>query len=297
MDKISLISQIKQEYDLPADIIIGKLLQERAGRYVYRLTSSCTQKKYIAKLADPTKTKDSIDKDTFSFSFLKKFGFKNCPYLITTNEGVNYITINDRFLYILEYIEGNLPENTIENWSKIGSLVGKLHTIKNYPYKTYFTFETEKPQLLKNAEEFSFKNEYLELVETLPNFDLLPQSLIHTDIGFHNSIKREDGELILIDCDDCGVGTRIFDLGFPLICQLMTPEGIFREDQARSFYSAYGEENKITEQEKNVLFSVGLFFALIYLPYGNKEENWIKIRKSLELKTSIEKLLDSIELI
>jgi Ser/Thr protein kinase RdoA (MazF antagonist) len=284
-----ILLNIRKNYDI-CNAKIGDILQSREGRVVATLLSE--NKKYVVKVTDTFKSKDKIERDVCVFSFLKQNGFTNTPEIIKTQSNQSYIAIGNKFAYILEYIDGRNPKSTIKNWSALGELIAELHRLDNYPNKTSFTFENEKPKLIENADKYPFREKYLKLVNNLPNFDALPQSLIHTDIGLHNSIQNEDGFIILIDWDDCGVGTRVLDLGFPLISQFLNSDLVFEKEKAGAFYRAYVGKNSITLKEKKVLFDAGLFFSLLYLPYGNLKRNWEKIEYAIENRNLIERVFD-----
>ena len=135
---------------------------------------------------------------------------------------------------------------------------------------------------MNKAERLSFKQEYLEVVQSLPSFDELPEALIHTDIGPGNAIDKENGDLVLIDWDDVGVGTRVLDIAFPLIQQFISEDREFLEENASAFYATYFSELKLTESEMNNLFPAALFIALMYIIYGDTEKRWKRIQWAIE---------------
>ncbi len=270
----NLLPIIKENYDLP-DLAIGEILQQKGGRTVLTLVSN--GKKYVLKIGDVSKTKEKIEKDTFVFSFLKEKNFTAIPLLIETRKKERYTTVNGQFAYLLEYVEGKNLEGTKEDWAEIGRLTAELHSFTDYPLKTLFGFKNEKLRLAEIAQELSFKEEYLALVNTLPDFDTLPQTLIHTDIGTHNAIKSSNGSIVLIDWDDSGLGTRVLDLGFPLLSQFLNGDLIFEKDKAEAFYNAYFSQHNIPKEEKLLIFDAAIFFALLYMPYVDIDKCWKKI--------------------
>jgi Ser/Thr protein kinase RdoA (MazF antagonist) len=290
MEKI--ISEVNNSYDFPHGIQIDETLQLKGGREVYTLVSD--GRKYVLKIADKSKDEKGIERDTFIFSYLPQNGFENIPKLVPTRDQARYININGQFAYILEYVEGKRPPSNVATWTGLGCLAGKLHKVKDYPYKTPFMFGTEKAKLPAIAETLPFKDDYLKLVETLPNFDIFPQSLIHSDIGPHNSVQKPDGEIVFIDWDDASVGNRVLDIGFPLICQFVTEDLVYLEDEARAFYSAYAKENSITKQEKDAMFEASLFFALMYFPYGDIHKNWERTQLAISKRSEMEVMLNEI---
>lgn len=266
---------------------IDKILQESGERKVYKI--SAQEGEYIVKVADSAKTKKKIETDTFAFDFLKQNGFNYIPSLIKTRGNNNFHQIDNRYVYIMEYVHGSNMPSTTENWKRLGKITAKLHQLSNYPYKTEFTVESEMPEFSESAKKLPFAVQYLEVVATLPSFNDLPECLIHTDIGRNNAMLREnDNEIIIIDWDDVGVGVRILDLGFPLICHFVNLDLTFEKEKAQSFYSGYLSLQKLTDDEEKHLFHAGLFYALMYLVYGDIEKNWKKIQFVLKNKSLIE---------
>jgi len=267
------------------NVKIGRILQKSGERIVCEI--SANEGFFVFKIADPSKTEEKIKRDTFAFDFLKDKNFQNIPTLIKTKGGKSYKNLNGKFVYIMERIDGKAPERTPENWARLGDIAAELHNIPDYPYKTLFTVESEMPKFAETAEKLSFAKEYMELVESLPNFSGLSTSLIHTDIGPHNAVQRQDGIIVLTDWDDAGVGTTILDLGFPLICHFVTHELEFEKEKASAFYNVYFAKSNLPDKEKTLIFDAGLFFALMYIPYGDTEKHWQKIKFAVENKELI----------
>jgi len=271
------------------NVKIGKILQKSGERIVCEIFAN--EGLFVFKIADPSKTEEKIKLDTFVFDFLKAKSFQNIPILLKTKEGENYQNLDGKFVYVMERIDGKAPERTPENWARLGEIAAKLHDISDYPYKTLFTIESEMPKFAETAAKLSFTKEYMTLVESLPNFSGLSTSLIHTDIGPNNAVQRKDGVIVLTDWDDAGIGTTILDLGFPLICHFVTHELEFEKEKASAFYSAYFGKIKLSQSEKSLIFDAGLFFALMYIPYGETEKHWQRIKFAVKNKELISSVL------
>ena len=270
------------------NVKIGKTLQKSGERIVCEI--SANEGSFVFKVADPSKTEEKIRRDVFVFDFLKTKNFQNMPTLLKTKGGDGYQKINNQFVYVMKRIDGKSPERTPKNWAQLGEIMANLHGISDYPYETLFTVESEMPKFSETAAKFPFEDEYMKLVESLPNFSGLSTSLIHTDIGPHNAIQRPDGLIVLTDWDDAGVGTTILDLGFPLICHFVTHELDFEKEKASAFYNTYFSKRRLPDKERALIFDAGLFFALMYIPYGDTKKHWRRIKFAVENK----KLLSSV---
>lgn len=285
MDENIFSKEIFENFWPLSDVKIGKVLQKSGERMVCEI--SAKEGEFVFKIADPSKIEERIINDTFAFDFLKAKNFPHIPTLLKTKDNKNYHKLEGKFVYVMERVEGKPPERTIENWRQLGEIAAKLHDISEYPYKTLFTVQSEMSKFKETADKLSFGKEYMEIVDRLPSFEGLSQSLIHTDIGPHNAIQRPDNLIVLVDWDDAGVGTTILDLGFPLICHFVTEDLIFEKEKAKAFYNAYFTKRELTDTERKMIFDAGLFFALMYVPYGNTQKHWERIKYSLANKELI----------
>ncbi len=271
------------------NVKISKILQKSGERLVCEFSAS--EGFFVFKIADPSKTAEQIKRHTFAFDFLKGKSFENIPTLIKTKKEENYKNFGGKFVYVMERIDGKAPERTPKNWARLGEIAAKLHSVADYPYKTLFTVASEMPKFAKTAAKLPFGKEYMKLVKLLPSFSGLSTAFIHTDIGPHNAVQRPDGVIVLTDWDDAGVGTTILDLGFPLICHFVTHELEFEKENAAAFYKSYFAKSKLASKEKALIFDAGLFFALMYTPYGNTAKHWQRIKFAVKNKKLISAIL------
>jgi len=280
---------IEQNWPLTG-VLFDRVLQENSDRLVALINSD--QGKFVYKVASPWKTAEALKKDTSIFPFLEGGTFNFAPKLLKTKIGESFAKIDSRFVYLLKYQEGENPKLTVETYTKLGEILAQLHSIADYPYHTDFD-----PQYIiennfkENAAKLSFGEEYLKIAETLPNFSKFPQSLIHTEIGPRNTVEKADGSLVLIDWDDVGIGPTVLDLGYPLISQFTTEDFELKPDLAKAFYISYFKKRQITVEEKNALFDASLFFALMYLIYGDTNKRWERLDWSLKNRKPIESMV------
>lgn len=264
-----------------------ELLKKSGERTVYKV--SADEGTFIFKIADPAKSEATVLKDTQILRFFEEVDYP-APRLLLSREHTNYVLHDGKCIYALSYLEGSEPASNKENYAKLGEVTAKLHSLKGYTIPTDFTAEVEIPTMLARAEKFGMEARYAELVKALPDFSRLPTCLIHTDIGSHNSIQLPSGKIVLVDWDDAGIGTRILDLGFPLICDFVTKDLRFDKERAEAFYKAYCSIVELTDEEKEHLFDAGLFYALSYTIFddsGIVEGQWQKVLWAIEHKGEI----------
>lgn len=280
-----ITKEILEEFWSLRDVKIEKILQQKAGRLVCKISSK--EGSFVFKSHSMNKTEGAVKTETDIFNFLNEKEFTNIPKLLKTKSSKNYQEFKGKLIYIMEYVEGKTPTDTKETWGKFGEIAAKLHKTSGYFQESDFNIKLEIEELKKIAVQFPFQDEYEKILINLPDFEASTKSLIHTDIGPHNAVQKDNGLIILVDWDNSGLGTTILDLGFPLICSFVTKDLIFEKEKAQAFYSAYFSKNNLTEEEKGLIFDAGILFALIYLPYGDVDKNWEKIKYSISNKKLI----------
>lgn len=280
-----ITKEILEEFWSLRDVKIEKILQQKAGRLVCKISSK--EGSFVFKSHSMNKTEGAVKTETDIFNFLNEKEFTNIPKLLKTKSSKNYQEFKGKLIYIMEYVEGKTPTDTKETWGKFGEIAAKLHKTSGYFQESDFNIKLEIEELKKIAVQFPFQDEYEKILINLPDFEASTKSLIHTDIGPHNAVQKDNGLIILVDWDNSGLGTTILDLGFPLICSFVTKDLNIEKEKAQAFYSAYFSKNNLTEEEKGLIFDAGILFALIYLPYGDVDKNWEKIKYSISNKKLI----------
>lgn len=178
------------------------------------------------------------------------------PRIYPARTGEYYVCNQGYRFYLMEYIEGRPMEETPEDAYRIGQAARKLHDLKGYSVKSPET--QSKKRFYEWFRDRSFVKEFDAILDELPDFEKLDQCLIHSDLGPHNMMLRQDGKVIFIDLDDAGIGSRYLDLGWPFIMQFVDfdhdPEMKYRFDLAESFLKGYYGEEGISREEYDLLF-------------------------------------------
>jgi thiamine kinase-like enzyme len=108
-----------------------------------------------------------------------------------------------------------------------------------------------------------------------------------------NTIQNEGGDFIVIDWDESGIGVSVLDIGQPLINQFISEDLEFFEDKLKAFYQTYFRERKITDEEMNYIFDAGIFWACMYIIYGDTPKRWKRIKWAIENRKKLENLIKS----
>lgn len=270
-----------------SNVVVGEPLQWREnGRTLVRFDAA--EGRFLYRVADPSKAR-SLDRELQAFGFLPRRGFASIPRLVPARSGALFEEMAGRRVYALEFVEGDHPAATPETYAVLGRLTADLHGIEGYPHRSEFDVDLiAEHDLSHRAEGLPFAAEFMDIARSLPRFGHLPSALIHTDIGPQNAIQRPNGDIVLIDWDDVGLGPAVLDIGFPLIQQFIAGEDFFLEDNAAAFYGAYFSRRGMTREEKRLIFDAAAFISLDYLVYGDPARGFRRIKWAIANRSRIE---------
>lgn len=220
------------------------------------------------------------------------------PRIYPARTGEYYVCNQGYRFYLMEYIEGRPMEETPEDAYRIGQAARKLHELKGYSVKSPET--QSKKRFYEWFRDRSFVKEFDAILDELPDFEKLDQCLIHSDLGPHNMMLREDGKAIFIDLDDAGIGSRYLDLGWPFIMQFVDfdhdPEMKYRFDLAESFLKGYYGEEGISREEYDLLFygaeQMHISYMQSYGPYA-VDSLWEILNYGMEQKETLWERINS----
>lgn len=194
------------------------------------------------------------------------------PAILYTGGGHGYIAQGNHWFYLMEYIEGRNLEETEEDERALGQLAAVLHDIRDYTYPS--SLNPDKSRFYSWFSDKAFKAEFDRIVDGLPDFSCREQCFIHSDLGPHNAMRRESGEVVLIDLDDAGIGSRYLDLGWAFIMQFVdfnhqTGEMRYRFDLALAFLQGYYGESPLTREEYEWIWQGAVYMHISYMQmYG-----------------------------
>ena len=275
---------------------IDDRFHEDSGRLIYKVTSSSGE--YLLKGFRSGMPEAVIQGNVQAHLFLgNKHGM--APLLYPTKAGEYYVTELGHWFYLMEFIDGRQMEETPEDEYKLGQATRKLHSLQGYHLKSPMT--QGKERYYTWFRNHAFVKEFDEILDALPDFEKLDQCFVHTDIGPHNAMLRTNGDVVFIDLDDSGIGSRYLDLGWPFIMQFVdfnheTEEMTYRFDLAKSFLRGYYGENGISREEYDLIFQGAIQMHISYMqaygPYA-VDSLWKILRFGMEQKEELWKMISA----
>lgn len=221
------------------------------------------------------------------------------PKLIYLSDGNAYMKENQYYFYVTEFISGRQLHETVEDEFLLGQAAAKLHELIDFNNCCSFDCEEKKKVFHEWFPERSFKAEYDAILDSLPNFKVYKQCFIHTDIGPHNALLNNAGEVIFVDPDDAGMGSKYIDLGWPFIMQFVdfnkeTHETHYRFDLAKAFLEGYYGEKTITADEIDMIWNGAIYMHIAYMQcFGPDavESLWKILKFGIEQKEKLFRML------
>lgn len=264
----TMIETVLKNWELD-DPEINEQFNEESTRLIFRIKTH--SQNYLLKGLPCSILETTVKSNVQAHLFL---GNENgmAPKIYPTKTGELYISNQGYWFYLMEFIEGRKMEETSEDEYKIGQAAKKLHGLQGYDTKS--PDPQKKDRFYTWFRKHSFVKEFDAILDALPDFEMLDQCFVHTDIGPHNTMLRQNGEVIFIDLDDSGIGSRYLDFGWPLIMQFVdfnhdTGEMNYRFDLAHSFLSGYFGEGKISRKEYDLIFCGAIQMHISYMQsYG-----------------------------
>ncbi len=248
---------------------IGDRFHKDSGRLIYKVTTGSGE--YLLKGFQRGTPESVIRGNVQAHLFLgNEHGM--APVLYPAKTGEYYVNELGHWFYLMEFIDGRQMEETPEDEYKLGQATRKMHRLQGYGVKSPMTQSKERYySWFRNHE---FVKEFDEILDAIPDFEGLDQCFVHTDIGPHNAMLRKNGEVVFIDLDDSGVGSRYLDLGWPFIMQFVdfnheTEEMTYRFDLAQSFLHGYYGDEGISREEYDLVFRGAVQMHISYMQaYG-----------------------------
>lgn len=238
-------------------------------RQIYKVNNS--KQDFVLKGIPETVSENEIRNNVQAHLFLGNEK-EIAPKIYKTIEGSFYIHSDGYWFYLMEYIDGRSMDETPEDEFLIGRLAKKLHSYTGYSVKSSMSQSTER--FYEWFSERAFKKEFDSILDSLPDFLEYDQCLIHSDIGPHNVMLRNNGDLVFIDLDNTGIGSRYLDLGWPFIMQFVdydhnTEEMRYRFGLAEMFLDGYYKDELIKRSEYDLIWNGAIYMHIAYMQcYG-----------------------------
>jgi Ser/Thr protein kinase RdoA (MazF antagonist) len=247
-----------------------------------------TEGTFVAKIDRQPPLIETAQQTYVIFDYLSARGFSHIPTLLKTHNGKHLFYTQHQSIAIMEYIDGGHPEPNVSTWQELGRIAARLNSFTDYPFSYAIPTQGVIEELTEQAKSHPYKLQFLEFIALLsPLLDYSKQGLIHGEINLANSMRRQNGQLVLIDWDAVGTGATVLETGYLLFNVFLTEDLYFHRQQASAFYRGYYGEKWPSPAEKDLLFRAALLHALRYMRFANQQKRWLRVCYAVAHKASL----------
>lgn len=243
--------------------------------------------------------------------YLHQQGFKKCLAPLKTTAGKQVYEHNGLLGVVYPFIEGEIPDLSMDSMYEIGCAIGELHTIpivEECPLRKFDDLGYGFEQIIDyiNSEDClePFKNFFIDLIdEELLNTYLNnthPLCVLHGDLYYDNCLVNEDGKILrILDFEQAGLGDPLFDIGISISGSCLN-NGEIDPELVESYMDGYKSKRQLSESEEKLLdFAIvmGLFsIALWRIERFNKNKiDSSKVDNYLELLQRAANYVETVE--
>lgn len=227
---------------------------------------------------------------------LARGGFQHVPALLATRTGSYVADLLGGEAVMLELIPLPVAPEPLspETWAEFGEVAARLNeqTRCTEPYGVPVDEALDEIEVWGSSRPFA--REIPSLVARLRR-ELAggsPQGMVHGEMNEANARRRSEGEIVLVDWDEAGVGPVSIETGYPLLTVFVDEVSLeVHGDAAAAFYGAYHGAGGILDPER--IFAAALMHALRHLRYGAPEARWRRILAALEMEDELRSLIPS----
>lgn len=218
---------------------------------------------------------------------------------------------------VYPFIEGSPPEINEDNLSEIGRAMAQLHLASEDKDLQGIRAHTEVGFNLLSIENYiveenppadfkqAFERVYPDGVEHLLDlllYEQLPKGVIHADLYYDNTLFRDDHLVAVLDFEQAGVGTYLFDIGVCISGSCLNSEGQIDIDLVNAFILGYQQFRELEELELKHLkdtIIIGLFsiarwrisrFVEKKIAEGKEDSYKELIKRAVEFNQSVKKV-------
>jgi Ser/Thr protein kinase RdoA (MazF antagonist) len=269
---------VKEIKDMPKKGMVGLvgIIVAEEGTYTY-------------KTAGSWKTPENLDRDLGAYEFLNQRKFPHISNLLFTKDKKKFIHNENKLMYLMEYVEGDHPKSDSTTYVELGRITAELHGIPGFPFESDYRPAAAIPQHIEKVKtkDYPFKEELIKTLESIKPFEGLTMVLIHTEMTPGNVIQKPDGKIMVIDWDEVGIGPAVLDLGVGLINHLVTEDFEIKEAEIRAYYNSYFSQRSMSSSEREYIWEAALYWACLWIEYGDPQRRWNKIKWAIENKEKI----------
>jgi Ser/Thr protein kinase RdoA (MazF antagonist) len=212
------------------------------------------------------------------------------PRPVPTVDGRLAVTADDRRTTVSAWASGRFLVDEPQVWCRIGETAAVLHGLPavRRPFAVPIDLVAEElaghPTLPQDL--------IGEIVDRLGRVGEEPTSLVHGQLNLANVIERAGGRLTVLDWDEAGTGSSAIDLAYPLICEFLTEDLTWHNQQAGAFFRRYRETATTPLPDPDAVMAIGLILALRSAVFSHQTLRVERVRHAIAHEATIRRSID-----
>lgn len=208
-------------------------------------------------------------------------GFDHAPRLLRSMSGAYAAATSAGAVALMEYVPISATSSE-QFWEDLGGVLACLNRI-SAPRPFAIPIGVALSHQIERATGTPYATGVRELVHRLEPLGRLPRDgVVHGEGNPSNAGRRLNGQLVLLDWDQAGVGPAALDYSYPLITQQISEALDVDTAAIRGFYGSYKAAGGGVDP--SALMNAALFHALRYMWFANTDVRWARIRYALEVE-------------
>jgi len=106
--------------------------------------------------------------------------------------------------------------------------------------------------------------------------------IVHGQPSPANILQLPGGSITLLDWDESGAGLPALDLGYPLLCEFLSPDLRWSSDQATAFYRGYRDHPAARLPPAPAIFAAALLFGLRSATFAQPTARLLRVQHALD---------------
>lgn len=208
---------------------------------------------------------------------------------ISSPSGEIIYTQGDVIALVQKKLDGSPPLILDANMMmQLGKAFAVLHGIspKGLPDKRNWLRRDYLPDavdiLKRKFADLEDVQELIRLYKELPvSFSKFPQSIIHSDLFWDNTLFKDGNLVAIIDWEEVGIGASILDFGMA-VNGCCFPNDSFDEVLYRALYQSYNAERQMQEDERENITAAVRYAAITTAVWRFLRNNYYHPEKKLK---------------
>lgn len=215
------------------------------------------------------------------------------PAVLPTTSGGLAVTVEGQRYTMTEWVDGITPASDPQTWQRIGGAFAQLHGVPVVERSFAVPVRGICDELAAQPGwPTSLVGEVLKRAARIQQ-DGSPV-IVHGQPSPANMLQLANGNITLLDWDESGAGPPALDLGYPLVCEFLSPDLQWSSERAAGFYRGYREHATAPPPSGATIFAAALLFGLRSATFANQTARLRRVQHALDEEEAFTRVLEGL---